>query len=118
MKNPVLKLAIPFAAILLTSCRLIAPSVEEEKTWLGEAGYSLAITDGNVDDPDSPIYTTTGIDTCIHATKDTDEIYLIYFYSIEWAQSEYDFIYTNLNKGQINQLIYLGTSQAIKDAKL
>ena len=109
--------------ITLTSCTFIAPSVDEAKATLEEAGYTVYVNTGDKldeDNSDSLLYNVIGVDDAVYGAKESDEIYLIYFFSIETASSEGDFITTpdGMRKGQINKLVYIGTPQAIKDAKL
>lgn len=122
MKSCLQRLAISVCALFsLVSCRFTAPTVEEAKTTLGEAGYAVTVkTSEELTDETEPFLSTiTGIENCLHAKKEKDEIYLIYFFSIDWAEDEYSFINTDFErKGQINHLIYVGTKQAVKDAKL
>ena len=106
------------SSMLLCSCRFTAPSAEEEKGVLEEAGYSVIVLDDYDDEQHPVLQFCTGVNECLYGKKDKDEIYLIYFLSTQTAEDNYDFIYTNLKKGQINELVYVGTSQAIKDAKL
>ena len=105
------------AALILTGCRFTAPSAEEERGVLTEAGYTVINLEEGDENADilTPLI---GVEECLYASKDSDEIYLIYFWSVDEASDNYSFIYSKLQVGQINELIYVGTSQAIKDAKL
>ena len=109
------------STLALTACRFNAPTIEEERTWLTEAGYQVTVTSGNdvdTDNPDTPLFNMFLVSDCVYGSKDNDEIYLIYFNSINAASDAYTFMTTKLKSGQINELVYAGTSQAIKDAKL
>ena len=120
MKSPIKALAISSIFLFcLASCSFSAPSIKEEKGVLTEAGYTVTVTSGDDIDTtskDTPLYGLVGVEDCLYAQKDSDEIYLIYFVSTSFASDS--MIYTKLKVGQINQLVYTGTAQAIKDAKL
>lgn len=118
MKHLMRFFALSTVAILtLTGCRFTAPSAEEERGWLTEAGYEVTnLQDG--DEHSDILIPLTSVEECLYASKESDEIYLIYFWSVDDASFNYSFVYSNLKMGQINELIYVGTSQAIKDAKL
>lgn len=121
MKNFVKTLALSAISLFcLTSCRFTAPSIEEEQTLLTEAGYAVTVTIGNeidTEDQSTPLFMVIGIEECLYAKRDSDELYLLYFPSTEWA-SNANIFSNKLQQGQINEMIYLGTKQAIKDAKL
>ena len=109
------------SSLLLCSCHFFAPSIETENDILVEAGYNTRlVSDSEIMDADenSPLFYITGVSNCLYANKGSDEIYLIYFLSIGEAETNYNYIYTKLEKGQINELVYCGTKQAVKDAKL
>ena len=122
MKNKLATFSVlAIASLALCSCSFVAPSIETEDQVLTEAGYDTHImTDAEISDPEegSPLMYATGVVDCLYAKKESDEIYLIYFFSIEEASYNIDFLYTTLTTGQINELVYAGTSRAIKDAKL
>lgn len=109
---------LTISSILLCSCRFTAPSVEEEQGILTEAGYTVVLNP-TTDDSSSPLFFVTGTTDILYANKEKDEIYLFYFTSTDEASYNADFLhFPEFYSGQINELIYLGTKQAIKDAKL
>ncbi len=109
--------------LVLTSCRFVPPTVAEATSTLEEAGYTVDLSEGTGkygDDSSHFLFTVSSVDEVLHGEKGEDEIYLIYFYSIDDASFEYDFIFTpnGYTKGSINNMVYVGTPQAVKDAKL
>ena len=120
MRNLVKSLGLSLVALFaLTSCRFNAPTIDEEKNHLTEAGYTVTLTSGeDIDNTnkDTPLYGLIGIEDCLYAQKDDNEIYLMWFSSIELASDLS--ISTKLRTGQINEFVFAGTKQAIKDAKL
>ena len=126
MKKNLLK-AMTFVLLLvslfvLASCSFNAPTVDEAKTNLEAAGYTVTVRDGseyaNSDDCNWPI-SGSELKYYLYAKKDSDEIHMFYFYSISDADFNKDFInYSGLLSGQINELVYFATKQARKDAQL
>ena len=107
------------ALFSLPSCRISTPTIEEEQTLLGDAGYALTLITGDdidTSDKNTPMFGLIGVQEVLHANKESDEIYLMWFSSIAMA-SDY-ILATKLKTGQINEMLYAGTAQAIKDAKL
>lgn len=113
-----------FVVLLLTasSCRLKRLSIDEAKSNLESAGYTVTVRDGSEyanSEDNNFVLMASELDQYLYAKKGDDEIHLFYFFSIEQAESNYDFIsIRELTTGQNNELIYCGTKQAIKDAKL
>lgn len=106
--------------ICLTSCRLTTPSIEKETRVLKEAGYALTVVSGSeldTEDKDTPVYLVSGIEDCLYAKQDSEEIYLLYFPTADRARNAVIPSH-KYQQGRINELIYIGTKQAIKDAKL
>jgi len=109
---------LTISSLLLCSCKFNAPSPEEEQGILEEAGYTVVLNPTS-DDSESPLFWVTGTTDTLYANKDKDEIYLFYFASIDEASYNSDFLnFPEYYSGQINELLYLGTKQAVKDAKL
>ena len=109
--------AVPF--LTLTSCTFSAPSPETAAQRLEDKEYTVTVTTGNdvdTSDPDTPLYNLMFVTDCVYGKKDSDEVYLIYFISTDEAEEQSNFIHSKLKQGQINEMIYVGTSQAIKDA--
>ena len=66
-----------------------------------------------------PTITEAELERFIYANKGDNEIYLFFFVSVNAASNNYTFISEkNLQGGQSNEIVYLGTKQAIKDAGL
>ena len=110
-------LTIP--AVLLTSCSLFAPSVETVEKNLRNANYEVTVTSGDdidTDDSNTPLFNLMFVSDCVYGEKEKDVIWLIYFYSNDDASDAYDFMHSDYTMGLINELVYVGTSQAIKDA--
>ena len=126
MKKNLLK-AMTFVLLLaslfvLASCSFTTPTVEESKATLEAAGYTVTVRSGseytNSDDCEWPI-NDAELEYYLYAKKDSDEIYMFYFYTIDQAEFNKDFIhYNGLLSGQSNELIYFATKQARKDANL
>ena len=120
MRSLVKTLVLSFVALFsLTSCRFNTPTIEEEKGLMTEAGYTITLTTGEdveTNNKETPLYGLIGIESCLYAKKDSDEIYMMWFSSIEMASDL--MMNTKLRTGQINEFAYAGTAQAIKDAKL
>ena len=106
----------------LTSCNLKGLTLEEAKTNLEEAGYTVTIIDGatycNSDDNEF-LLLETELENYLYASKGDDKIHMFFFYTIDEASSNSSFInFPNLLGGQTNELVYYATRQARKDAKL
>ncbi|MCR5184814.1 MAG: hypothetical protein K6C32_01875 [Bacilli bacterium] len=110
--------AIPFMAV--TACTFFSSiSPETAANNLREKEYEVTVTSGNdvdTSNPDTPLYNLSFVTDCVYGQKDSDEVYLIYFPSTDDAEDQMNFIHTKLKSGQVNEMIYVGTSQAIKDA--
>ena len=126
MKKAIFK----FAAVALTlalavsfaGCGLFfGVAADDAKKNLEAAGYTLTVMDGE-DYADSEenkfnVFASELVEY-IHAVKGDDEVYLFYFISIDVAESNYNFIhFDKMQSGQSNELLYFGTSQALKDCE-
>ena len=124
MKKIILKISLLFAAILfiinLASCKSI--SKDDAKANLEGAGYKVEIMDGDeYSDSDKNEFAITSIDLeyYLFATKDSEQIHIFFFISTDAASNNEPFIsFSNLSSGQTNNVLYYGTKQAIKDAKI
>ncbi len=119
LKTPLIILAL-FIFIVLTSCKAI--SKDEANTNLLNAGYKVEIMDGDeFEESDENKFLIFGfeLEYYLYAEKDEDEIHMFFFISIDAASENEPFIYYDgLKGGQINNLVYYGTKQAIKDAQI
>lgn len=114
-----------FALVLMvfSGCRFKPLSIEEAKTNLENAGYTVEIIEGStfVDSEDNPypFIMSTELDKYLVATKDNEEIHMYFFYSTDNASNNYSMMNdSKLKSGQNNKLVYFGTKQAITDAGL
>ena len=94
--------------------------LDEVKTNLENAGYTVTVMTGDeyVETEDAvPAIGSSELDNYLYAVKGEDEIHIFFFYTIDIASFNSDFIHIkSLLGGQINEVIYRGTRQAIKDA--
>ena len=107
---------------MLASCSFNAPKVEDVKANLEAIGYTVTVKTGseyvNSDENEFNL-TEAELDSYLYAKKGDDEIYMFYFFSIDLAEANKDFMnFPKLLSGQTNELIYFATRQARKDAKL
>ena len=124
MKKVIFKLfsiiAVLLLMIQLESCKAI--SKDDAKTNLEGAGYKVLIMTGDEyeeSDENTFAITSLALEYYLYAEKDADKIYIYFFYSIDDASNNEPFInHDGLSSGQNNNVIYYGTKQAIKDAKL
>lgn len=126
-KTAALLLAFTILAISVfsfASCDLFKSiELDETKANLEAAGYTVTVISGEdyVQRDDAvPSIMSSELSDYLYAVKGDEEIHVFFFYSIDDASDNYDFInYNNLrNKGQNNNVVYIGTSQAVKDAKI
>ena len=120
-------LSFVFALVLvveLASCGLFKSVTKEEaKSNLETAGYTVTVVEGSVyaESEDNEFMLTAGeLDTYMYAVKGEDKIKLFFFYTIDQASLNSEFMnnFDGLLSGQSNELVYFGTRQAIKDAGL
>lgn len=124
MKKVIFKLfsiiAILLLMIQLASCKSI--SKDDAKANLENAGYTVTVMDGNeFADSDKNSFTimSSELDYYLYAEKDSEKIHIFFFVTIEQADNNMSFIHYDLpSSGQINNVIYYGTKQAVKDAKI
>ena len=112
---------IPVVLVLsLCGCKK-PPSVEEARSRLEDAGYHVVVKNGAeyADSDDNPYVGLTGLETYLEATKGDEKIQIFWFFSVDSASNNFDFMNSDLpKKGQNNHVVYLGTKQAVKDVKL
>lgn len=115
---------LAISVVSLASCDLFKSiELDEMKANLEAAGYTVTVMSGleYVQRDDAfPTIMSSELSDYLYAVKGDEEIHVFFFYSTEDASDNYDFInYNNLrNKGQNNNVAYIGTSQAVKDAKI
>lgn len=115
---------LTISVVSLASCDLFKSiELDETKANLEAAGYTVTVISGSdyvLRDDAVPSIMSSELSDYLYAVKGDEEIHVFFFYSIEDASDNYDFInYNNLrNKGQNNNVAYIGTSQAVKDAKI
>ena len=118
----VFALVLVSALAILAGCSLFfGVSSADAKKNLEAAGYTVTVMDGDTyADSEENKFNVISSDLVeyIHAVKGDDEIYLFYFFSIEIAESNYNFIhFDKLQSGQSNELLYFGTAKALKDCE-
>ena len=124
MKKTLFKILSIFVSkillLQLASCKGITK--DDAKANLEGAGYKVLIMTGDeYEESDENTFTITSLELeyYLYAEKDADKIYIYFFYSIDDASNNEPFINHNgLSSGQNNNVIYYGTKQAIKDAKI
>ena len=108
--------------IMLAGCRLKSLPLNEAKSILEEKGYAVRVVEGSEFTESSENkfnLFASELENYLEARKDDDVIYMYFFYFIDNASSNYQFMSEpNLRAGQLNELVYFGTKQAIKDAGL
>ena len=106
------------------SCDLFKSiELDETKANLEAAGYTVTVISGEdyVQRDDAfPTIISSELSDYLYAVKGDEQIKIFFFYSTDDASDNYDFMQDNdLNrKGQNNNVVYLATSQAAKDAKV
>ncbi len=126
MKTKLLKISSFLLLLLslftLTSCNLKGLTLDEAKANLEAAGYEVKIIDGATycdSDQNEFFLFSSELENYLYAEKGDDKIHMFFFYTIDQASRNSDFIdYPDLLGGQTNQLVYCATRQARKDAKL
>ena len=98
-------------------------SLEEAKSNLESAGYEVTVMSGDdfvdLDDNGFPTITSSELKNYLYAVKGEDLIHIFFFYTTDDASDNADFIDApKLLRGQTNEVVYLGTKQAQKDAKI
>ena len=112
-----------FSAFSFVGCGLFKSiKLDEAKANLENAGYAVTVMTGEeyveTEDAVSAI-TSSELAEYLYAVKGGDEIRLFFFYTIDDASFNSDFIVFNGQLGgQSNEVLYRGTRQAIKDAGL
>ena len=112
---------LALSIISFAGCSLFTGiQLDEVKANLENAGYTVNIMTGDeyVETEDAvPAIGASELDKFLYAVKGEEEIYIFFFYTIDNASFNSDFInINNLLGGQHNEVIYRGTRQAIKDA--
>lgn len=108
---------------ILSGCNLKGLTADEAKANLEAAGYTVTVREGeefvNSGDCQFDTIFSTELEKYLYAVKGEDKIYMYFFYFIETASSNYDFMHMDgLKSGQNNKTVYFGTKQAIKDSKI
>ena len=115
---------LAISVVSLVSCDLFKSiELDETKANLEAAGYTVTVMSGleYVQRDDAfPTIISSELSDYLYAVKGDEQIKIFFFYSIDDASDNYDFMQDNdLNrKGQNNNVVYLATSQAAKDAKV
>ena len=114
---------LAIAALAMTGCALFKSiTPEEAKTKLEEAGYQVSIMTGKeyVETDDAiPALSDIDLEYFLYAIKGNEVIYLFFFDSVDSASDNANFIFdSGLTSGQSNNVVYLATKQARKDAGL
>lgn len=126
-KTTALLLVVAILAISVISfagCDLFKSiELDETKANLEAAGYTVTVMSGDdyVQREDAVItIMSSELSQYLYAVKGDEKIEIFFFYSIEDASRNYDFINDNSmrSKGQSNNVVYQATSQAAKDAKI
>ena len=127
MKKQFLKFVSLFLCLalvgVLSGCNLKGLNADEAKANLEAAGYTVTVREGeefvNSGDCQFDTIFSTELEKYLYAVKGEDKIYMYFFYFIETASSNYDFMHMDgLKSGQNNKTVYFGTKQAIKDSKI
>lgn len=97
-------------------------SFDEAKENLKNAGYTVTELTGEeyVETPEAlPSVSSATLERYVHAVKDSDEIHIFLFRTVQIASDEYTFMHMEgLLGGQNNQVVYFATKQARTDSKL
>ena len=111
------------SVISLFGCGLLnGIKFDEVKKNLETAGYEVVVMSGTEfvesQGEDYPFIMEHELEKCLYAVKGDEKLYLFVFISIDAASRNSDTIYSSsLQQGQINEVVYLTTKQAKKDAK-
>ena len=112
-------LLLTVCAVSFMGCRLSSMSLDEAKSNLKEAGYEVTVMTAQeyVEAGNDDYF---GLETYLYAVKGSDKIYMYFFNTVDNASDSSTFITggSGLYSGQNNELVYLATKQARKDAKL
>ena len=119
----VIALFAVIATVSFAGCNLFKSiSLDEAKANLEGAGYTVTVMTGKeFVESDRETYTImeSELENYLYAVKGSDEIHMFFFYTINDAERNYDFISdSKLLEGQKNEVVYLATKQARKDAKV
>ncbi|MBR1747601.1 MAG: hypothetical protein IJ735_05250 [Clostridia bacterium] len=124
-KSESLLLAITVLTVILSfaGCSLFNnTSFDEAKENLKNAGYTVTELTGEeyVETPDAlPSVSSATLERYVYAVKNSEEIHIFLFTSIDTASNEYTFMHMEgLLGGQNNQVVYFATKQARTDSKL
>jgi len=114
---------LTLSVLSLAGCGLFSnTSFDEAKENLKNAGYTVTELTGEeyVETPDAlPSVSSATLERYVYAVKDSEEIHIFLFTSVDTASNEYTFMQMNgLLGGQNNQVVYFATKQARKDSKL
>jgi len=123
MKKLILLLIVALFTLTLASCSLNGISIEEAEANLKEAGYTdIVIMTGeeyvNQEDCEYPSIFASELDYYLYARKGQDYIKMFYFWSVDAASSNAEWMFSPDYTGQTNNIYYIGTRQAIKDVKI
>ena len=111
-------------AVSFSGCSLFKNLTPEEvKANLESAGYTVTVMTGEEyadSDQNTYILLASELETYMYAVKDNDVIHLFFFIDTDTASHNYDFMIApdGLLGGQNNSVVYFGTRQARKDAKV
>ena len=120
----VVVMILTIAAATLVGCGLFKDiSFDDAKTNLENAGYTVVVMTGEeyVETEDAyPTILSTELVKCLHAVKGNEEIRIFVFNSVDHASDNYSFMSDNklTTTGQSNEVVYLATKQAKKDAQI
>ena len=108
---------------ILSGCNLKGLTVEEAKTNLEAAGYTVTVREGEefIESGDCEFDTifSSELEHYLYAEKGEDKIYMYFFININTASNNYTFMTMDgLRSGQNNKTVYFGTKQAVKDSKI
>ncbi|MBP5343048.1 hypothetical protein J6Y73_03910 [bacterium] len=121
LSSILLLLVCGLSVLCLAGCNFFfGPTAEDIQKNLEDNGYTVTVLDGSdYIGSEADTFAVTSLDTYIFGVKGEDRIYVFFFYSIDDAELNGSFInISGLKQGQTNNIIYVGTKQAIKDAKL
>ena len=114
---------LTLSVLSLAGCGLFSnTSFDEAKENLKNAGYTVTELTGEeyVETPDAlPSVSSATLERYVYAVKDSEEIHIFLFTSVDTASNEYTFMQMNgLLGGQNNQVVYFATKPERKDSKL
>lgn len=114
---------LAIAVVSFSGCRFEDISLDEAKSNLEGAGYTVTVMSGEEfadSEKNTYMIMSSELNNYLYAVKGSESIHMFFFVNVDIASNNYSFMNgpDGLLGGQNNSVVYFATKQARKDAKL